>query len=76
MDIILKWLRTSVTKQSLKQQNSVFPRQRINRIENRLLEPSPKLNQKRRKGKIDVILDSNHTHALTINLLIITMKQS
>lgn len=72
MDIILKWLRTSVTKQSWKQQNSVFPRQRINRIENRLLQPPPKLNQKRRKRKIDAILDSKHTHASTINLLIIT----
>lgn len=69
---ILKWFGISATKQSLKQQNSVCTRQRINKIENRFLEPSPKLNQKRRKRKIYVILDCKHTHVLTINLVIIT----
>lgn len=72
MNITLKWLRTLVAKQSLKQQKSVFPKQRKNGIKNRLQEPSPKLNPKRRKTNIDVILDSKQTHILTINLLIIT----
>jgi len=47
MDIISKWFRTSVTKQHLKQQNSVLQKKGINRIENRLLDISPKLNQEK-----------------------------